>query len=225
MKKFIAILSFFLFVQTLYAQTDSLFSITNVIDSLCNDTTKAQSSSALPSLLQQQNVQHSKPTITSIISEIPNDTIPQTVKIKVVTTEELVAKEKMFTELASAPLEEKKTANDTKKFESFADPEDTIAIPGRTYKIQVYALQKELTAQIKDIQKKVGQNVPVVVDQDDGLQKYMVGSFNTYYDAITYRDELVKKGFKGAFVVVYFKGQRVSRQEKGFVKKTIANKN
>ena len=50
------------------------------------------------------------------------------------------------------------------------------------------------------------------------MKKYMVGVFDTYYDAVKYRDILVKKGFKGAFVVVYFRDNRVSRQEGGFKK-------
>ncbi|MBO4777199.1 MAG: SPOR domain-containing protein [Bacteroidales bacterium] len=185
------------------------------------ETPQSQPTTALPLMLQNQDVRTSAPTVTSIISEIPNDTVKPVVKIKVVTTEELVQKEQKYAELASAPLNEKVTAADTKKHESSASPEDMEVVAGRTYKVQVMALQTYNQARVRDIKSKVGTKVPVIVDEDDGFKKYMVGEFNTYYEAVQYRDELVKKGFKGAFVVVYFRGHRVSRQEKGFEVKKI----
>ena len=185
------------------------------------ETPQPQPTTALPLMLQNQDVRTSAPTVTSIISEIPNDTVKPVVKIKVVTTEELVQKEQKYAELASAPLNEKVTAADTKKHESSASPEDMEVVAGRTYKVQVMALQTYNQARVRDIKSKVGTKVPVIVDEDDGFKKYMVGEFNTYYEAVQYRDELVKKGFKGAFVVVYFRGHRVSRQEKGFEVKKI----
>lgn len=183
-----------------------------------------QPTTALPLMLQNQDVRTSAPTVTSIISEIPNDTVKPVVKIKVVTTEELVQKEQKYAELASAPLNEKVTATDTKKRESSASAEDMEVVAGRTYKVQVMALQTYDPARVRDIKSRVGTKVPVVVDEDDNFKKYMVGEFNTYYEAAQYRDELVKKGFKGAFVVVYFRGNRVSRQEQGFVVKKTPQK-
>lgn len=170
---------------------------------------------ALPSILQQQAATK-RPTVTSVVSEIPNDTTKPTVNIKVITTEDLM-KDQIYN-AETAVYEEKKTANDTRKFESFADAEDTIKILGRTYKIQVLALQNESKGQIDYIKKKVADKVPVTVEDNEGMKKYMVGVFDTYYDAVKYRDSLVKKGFKGAFVVVYFRDNRVSRQEGGFKK-------
>ena len=216
------------------ATKDTVGEKKNVVDSVVEKTFAEENKieaqhvaqpSALPLMLQNQDVRTSAPTVTSIISEIPNDTVKPVVKIKVVTTEELVKKEQKYAAVASAPLNEKVTASDSKKFESFADPDDTVVVKGRTYKVQVYALQTYVQARVRDIKSKVGTKVPVVVDEDDGFKKYMVGEFNTYYEAVRYRDELVKKGFKGAFVVVYFRGQRVSRQEKGFeIKKTPPQK-
>ena len=185
------------------------------------ETQSYETPTTLPAMLKNQEAKTSAPTVTSIISEIPNDTVKPVVKIKVVTTEELVQKEQKYAKLASAPLNEKVTATDTKKHESSASPEDMEVVVGRTYKVQVMALQTYDQARIRDIKSRVGTKVPVVVDEDDGFRKYMVGEFNTYYEAVQYRDELVKKGFKGAFVVVYFRGHRVSRQEKGFEVKKI----
>ncbi|MCQ2608625.1 MAG: hypothetical protein MJ197_08075 [Bacteroidales bacterium] len=185
------------------------------ISSEPQDTTKNN----LPQLILLNRTQATKPIIENIASEIPNsDTSQNIVRIKVVTTEELVAKEQKIAQAESAPVPTKITAVDTKKTESYADPEDTTVIPGRTYKIQVLALQKESKETLATIQKDLGKQTSVSIEVDDNLNKYMIGEFNTYFSAVTYRDSLVKKGYKGAFVVVYYKGKRVSRQEKGFVK-------
>lgn len=203
------------FVRVIAQDADSIIVVErdNSIDSI--QIIRAPQQSVLPSILQQQP-NTKRPTVTSVVSEIPNDTTKPTVSIKVITTEDLMKYQIYNSE--TAVYDEKKTANDTKKFESFADAEDTIKIVGRTYKIQVLALQNEAKGQIEYIKKKVSDKVPVVVEDDDGMKKYMVGVFDTYYDALKYRDSLVKKGFKGAFVVVYFRDNRVSRQEGGFKK-------
>jgi len=174
--------------------------------------------SALPMLLQQQSVTTQKPTMNNITSEIPNDTVKPTVRIKVLTTEELYEKQLQAEKAESAPVTDKVTAVDTKKHESTADASDKEVVPGRTYKVQVAAMQTENPQRLADIKKKVGSKVPVSVEVDGTLKKYVVGVFNTYYEAAQYRDSLVKKGFKGSFVVVYFKDKRVSRQEKALEK-------
>lgn len=175
-------------------------------------------SSQMPMMIQLMNKPAQKLTIEKIATEIPNnDTITQVVSFKVITTEELVAKEQKMAKIESAPVKEKITATDTKKAESFADPED-IAIEGRTYKIQVAALQTESKELLAKIKKQVGTKIPVLIETDNNMKKYMVGSFNTYFEAAQYRDSLVKNGHKGAFVVVYFKNKRVSRYEGGFKK-------
>ncbi len=198
---------------TLTVQDTVVSNIT--ISSEPEDTSK----STLPQLILLNRTQATKPIIENIASEIPNnDTVQPVVRIKVVTTEELLAKEQKIAQAESAPVKAKITATDTKKTESYADSEDTTVVQGRTYKIQVLALRKESKETLSTIQKDLGEQTPVAIEIDGELNKYMVGEFNTYYNALTFRDSLVKKGYKGAFVVVYYKGNRVSRQENGFVK-------
>lgn len=202
-------------------QTDNTLAVKDTIVPQIHISSETENSaiSALPQLILLNRTQATKPIVENIASELPNtDTAQQVVRIKVVTTEELVAKEKKIAKEESAPLKDKVTATDTKKKESYADPEDTTIVAGRTYKIQVLALKKESKETLLSIQKNIDKQVPASIEYDAEFYKYMVGEFNTYYNAATFRDELVKNGFKGAFVVVYFKGTRVSRQENGFVK-------
>lgn len=44
---------------------------------------------------------------------------------------------------------------------------------------------------------------------EDGLYKYMSGSYTSIQDALKQRDELLKKGYTGAFVVAYKEKKRV----------------
>jgi cell division protein FtsN len=57
-------------------------------------------------------------------------------------------------------------------------------------------------------------NVPdlVTVTKDDGLTRYLGGSFKTYNQAANLKADLVSKGFDDAFVVAYKNGERVSLQ-------------
>ncbi len=214
MKQF-GLLTIFLFcVVHLCAQDQDSIIVVNRENTIDSIQVIPAPQTVLPSILQQTATK--RPTVTSVVSEIPNDTTKPTVNIKVITTEDLM-KDQIYN-AETAVYEEKKTASDTRKFESFADAEDTVKIIGRTYKIQVLALQNESKDQIDYIKKKVADKVPVIVEDNDGMKKYMVGVFDTYYEATKYRDTLVKKGFKGAFVVVYFRDNRVSRQEGGFKK-------
>jgi hypothetical protein len=50
---------------------------------------------------------------------------------------------------------------------------------------------------------------PVLVEQHNGLYKYTVGSFSTYDQANDFRNLVLSKGIKGAFVVAYRNGRRI----------------
>jgi len=58
---------------------------------------------------------------------------------------------------------------------------------------------------------------------EDGLHKYLNGSYTTLQEAIKYRDELVKKGYKDAFVVAYKNGKRVPNSSMDSVKNININ--
>lgn len=51
---------------------------------------------------------------------------------------------------------------------------------------------------------------PVLVERHDGLYKYTVGSFSTYSQADDFRKTILSKGIRGAFIVAYSNGKRIS---------------
>jgi hypothetical protein len=51
---------------------------------------------------------------------------------------------------------------------------------------------------------------PVLVERHDGLYKYTVGSFSTYSQADDFRKTVLSKGIRGAFIVAYSNGKRIS---------------
>jgi len=81
---------------------------------------------------------------------------------------------------------------------------DPVDIKGVVFRVQLGAYSKKLST-------SVFSNVGKLVEMktEDGLYKYTSGSSSNIQDAIKNRDELVKRGYKGAFVVAYKDGKRV----------------
>ena len=50
---------------------------------------------------------------------------------------------------------------------------------------------------------------PVLVEQHNGLYKYTVGSFPNYRQAREFKNTVVSRGIKGAFIVAYRNGRRI----------------
>jgi hypothetical protein len=73
------------------------------------------------------------------------------------------------------------------------------------FRVQIGAYSRKLSTAIFN---NVGQIIEMKTE--DGLYKYVSGSFTTIQDAMKERDELVKKGYKDAFVVAYKDNKRVS---------------
>lgn len=48
---------------------------------------------------------------------------------------------------------------------------------------------------------------------DDGITKYVAGSFSNYEEAKRYKEELKQKGFDGAFIIGQFKGKTITAKE------------
>ena len=63
---------------------------------------------------------------------------------------------------------------------------------------------------LKEIKKQVGEKTEVSVLSENGMKKYVAGSFKSYDEAAQFRNTLAEKGFKGCFVVAYSNGKRVS---------------
>jgi len=53
----------------------------------------------------------------------------------------------------------------------------------------------------------------VIVERADGFNKYVIGSFRTYEEAGSFRDELRKMGVKDAWIVPYIDGVRANMDE------------
>lgn len=102
------------------------------------------------------------------------------------------------------------STSSTSTSSSSSSAKKTTATPGQVYRIQVLALQNESQQKLNEIKKQVGAKVPVSVIEENGMKKYVVGSFKTYNEAAQFRDALMEKGFKGCFVVAYNNGKRVA---------------
>ena len=81
------------------------------------------------------------------------------------------------------------------------------------YRVQIGAFNVNLS-------EKIFQGVDNVVSfkGNDGLVRYMTGSFDNYSDAINYRNQMRSRGFEDAFVVTFKDGKRVP------LSKSISNK-
>jgi len=73
------------------------------------------------------------------------------------------------------------------------------------YRVQIGAFNVNLS-------EKIFEGVENVVSfkGNDGLVRYMTGSFDNYSDAINYRSQMRSRGFEDAFVVTFKEGKRVS---------------
>lgn len=76
------------------------------------------------------------------------------------------------------------------------------------YRIQLGAYSKKLSLAMFR-----GAGTVIQIHSDDGLYKYVTGSYASIQDALKRREELVKRGYKGAFVAAYKEGKRVPLSE------------
>ena len=76
-----------------------------------------------------------------------------------------------------------------------------------------YRVQLAATSRFSDANKAFAANNlsrPVLVERHNGLYKYTVGSFNTYDQANDFRNTVLSRGIRGAFVVAYRNGKRIN---------------
>jgi hypothetical protein len=78
-------------------------------------------------------------------------------------------------------------------------PVSAAPVPGRTYRIQIgaFTLRPKLEG--------VSELSTVVLD--NGMTKYFTGDFKNYEDAKKRREEMVKRGFQGSFIVIFENGK------------------
>ena len=92
--------------------------------------------------------------------------------------------------------------NDEKEEET---EKNELAITESTvYRVQIGAFNVNLSERIFE-----GVDNVVSFKGNDGLVRYMTGSFNNYSDAINYRSQMRSRGFEDAFVVTFKDGERV----------------
>lgn len=86
--------------------------------------------------------------------------------------------------------------------------------PGMVLRIQLGAYKKPMS-------KSVYKNIPGVIEirTEDGLYKYLTGSFTNFDDAAKHKVDMVLKGYEGAFVAAYKDGKRISLKEAGATSK------
>ncbi|MBI4947167.1 MAG: SPOR domain-containing protein [Bacteroidetes bacterium] len=76
---------------------------------------------------------------------------------------------------------------------------------GIVYRVQLGAYSRKLSSSVF---KNAGE--VIVLKTDDGLYKYITNGFSSLQDAIKEREDLVKKGYKNAFVVAYKNNERIA---------------
>ncbi|MFT4754628.1 MAG: cell division protein FtsN [Salibacteraceae bacterium] len=80
------------------------------------------------------------------------------------------------------------------------------------YRVQVGAFTQKADEKIfKNLSKLIQ------VSSDDGYVRYFTGSFNSYKNAASEKIEILAQGFKGAFVVAFRNGNRVSLNNVGTI--------
>lgn len=130
-------------------------------------------------------------------SEIKKEIVDNTKKIdkKQNILEENVAQEKVETKQKSTPIESK--ANNA--------PKPIAAVSGLIYRVQV----KASTSKITQNDPVNGVNGGVEESFENGLYKYLVGSFSDEKSAQTQLEKIRNQGIKDAFIVKYKDGVRI----------------
>lgn len=88
--------------------------------------------------------------------------------------------------------------------------EASIAQSGVVLRVQLGAYSRRLS-------KSVFRDVPDLIEikTEDGLYKYMTGSFKTMDQAAKHKVDMLLKGYQGAFITAYKDGKRVTLKEAG----------
>ncbi len=91
-----------------------------------------------------------------------------------------------------------------------------VDMKGVVYRVQLGAYSKNLSTSVF---KNAGNTIELKTE--DGLYKYMSESSSSIQDALKLKDDLIKKGYNGAFVVAYKDNKRVqlSAVSGGIIKK------
>jgi hypothetical protein len=87
---------------------------------------------------------------------------------------------------------------------------DGVGQPGIVLRVQLGAYRNRLSKKVfKDI------NDLIELKTEDGLYKYLTGSFTNFDAAAKHKVEMLLKGYNGAFIAAYKDGKRISLAEAG----------
>jgi N-acetylmuramoyl-L-alanine amidase len=125
--------------------------------------------------------------------------VKETKTVEVVKTQKLAATDKPVTK------EEQTAGKKPLQDQSQVNAATTVATGAVTYRVQVYALNRE--KMLTDEEFEGLEDVQMYVE--DGMYKYTTGVFKTHAEAIHYRDLMVQAGFNDAFVVTFTNGKRI----------------
>jgi hypothetical protein len=111
------------------------------------------------------------------------------------------------------------TTNNTNDNNSTTNSNNTQTVPP-TLNTPGIVLRVQLGAYKNRLSKGVFKDVPNLIEikTEDGLYKYMTGSFSSFDDAAKQKVEMILKGYQGAFITAYKDGKRVSLEEAGATK-------
>lgn len=111
------------------------------------------------------------------------------------------------------------TTNNTNENNSTTNSNNTQTVPP-TLNTPGIVLRVQLGAYKNRLSKGVFKDVPNLIEikTEDGLYKYMTGSFSSFDDAAKQKVEMILKGYQGAFITAYKDGKRVSLEEAGATK-------
>lgn len=124
------------------------------------------------------------------------------------------------------PAEEKPVVTETRPADTRTGPAETRTSPSVSagssripsgqllpvYDGTYFRVQIAATRHFRDANQAFAQyrlSRPVLVEQDGGLYKYTVGSFTTYTQARSFKENMAARGLRGAFVVSYRNGKRI----------------
>lgn len=81
-------------------------------------------------------------------------------------------------------------------------------IPEFEYRVQILA-SKDENFDLDGFRTRYKINEPVKKEKDGNWYKFTSGSFNDYKEAMKYRDQLIRRGIRDAFVTAYINDERV----------------
>ncbi len=81
------------------------------------------------------------------------------------------------------------------------------------FKIQIGIYKNQVPPDVLSDYMKLNNLAEIEVDQSSAAKRYTSGEFDTYQDAVDYRNKLINKGFETAFIIALKDGELISIEE------------